>query len=833
MLGVIMAGGFGTRLRPVTCNMPKPMVPVANRPMMEYVVEVLKNAGITDQVSILYYQPESISDYFKDGSENGVKMRYARAMTDLGTAGAVRFATEGYKKPFVVISGDVVTDFDLTKALKFHKKKKAGVTICLTRVANPLAFGIVITDDKGRIQKFLEKPSWGEVFSDTINTGIYIIEPEIMDMIPPDCPYDFSKDLFPKLMAENVPLYGYIAEGYWKDVGNVVEYRKVQQDILSGKVKLKISEKKQDTIGYDLWLGKDVEFDDKARIEGGVIIGDNCRIGRCSLTNCVIGDNCIIDDNAEITNVVMWNDCIIGRGAQLSNDIIGKKAVVQDNAYVAEEVVISDCCRIGEGASIKANIKMWPHKVVESGATLSHSLIWGEKWNKELFGASGISGLANHEISPEFAAKIGATFGAMLGSGHNVVSSRDNHKACRHINRAIISGFLSVGVNVHDLQDLPVPVSRYQISQNSYSGGIHTRKVCFDPDRLHLMFFDDSGCDLPLSKQQAIERLFFREDFSRANIEDTGDLTFPHRVVDYYREGLFNFVDNDTIKKSKLKLVIDYSSGNSASIFPGILGSMNCDVIGLNANMDSNRLSKTEKDFREALQQLAFIVRSLKADMGIMLDTAGEKVFLVDEKGHIMTDEETLSALCVLKFQTTDNSRIAVPVTMTRKLEEVAEKLGGSILRTKTSPHEMMKVARNQEADIVAGGDGGFIFPSFQPYFDGMATVSKLIELMSINTGTHLGDILKKLPRSTRECIDVPCSFDMKGTVMRKIIEETKNKKISTTDGITIEHSNGWVLLLPDADRPFFHVTAEFSTRKKSQEQMNYWAKLIRDWQLS
>ncbi|MDD3628086.1 MAG: nucleotidyltransferase family protein, partial [bacterium] len=233
MKAVIMAGGFGTRLRPLTCNIPKPMVPVANRPIMQHIVQLLKKHNFKDVISILYFQPEQITDYFKDGKDFGIKMKYQNAQEDFGTAGSVK-NTESLigDSPFLVISGDVITDFNLTKAVKFHKDKKSLITIVLTRVKNPLEYGVVITDQKSRITKFLEKPSWGEVFSDTINTGIYIIEPEIMKHIPEKQEFDFSKNLFPTLMKNNIPIYGYIADGYWKDVGNITEYRKSHMDIL-------------------------------------------------------------------------------------------------------------------------------------------------------------------------------------------------------------------------------------------------------------------------------------------------------------------------------------------------------------------------------------------------------------------------------------------------------------------------------------------------------------------------------------------------------------------------------------------------------------------------
>src|SRR3989338_6031653 len=244
MKAVIMAGGFGTRLRPLTNNLPKPMVPMANRPIIEHTIDLLKKHSITDLTALLYFQPEVIQDRLKDGSRLGVRIGYITATEDLGTAGSVANAMRTFPEDSgttLIVSGDVITDIDITEALDFHRNSKSIATIVLTRVENPLSFGIVITDEKGRITRFLEKPSWGEVFSDTINTGIYILEREVLEFIPGEMEFDFSKDLFPLLLEKKKPIYGFVAGGYWKDVGSLEEYRQANMDMLLGKVRVNIS----------------------------------------------------------------------------------------------------------------------------------------------------------------------------------------------------------------------------------------------------------------------------------------------------------------------------------------------------------------------------------------------------------------------------------------------------------------------------------------------------------------------------------------------------------------------------------------------------------------
>ncbi len=214
MKAVVMAGGEGTRLRPMTSSMPKPLLPVVNRPIMEHVLRLLKRHGLTETVVTVQFLASLVKNYFGDGEELGMELTYAHEEKPLGTAGSVKNAEEALKDDsFLVISGDALTDFDLTDLIAFHQEKGALVTVCLTRVPNPLEFGITIVDEEGKVERFLEKPTWGQVFSDTVNTGIYVMEPEVFDYVEADVSVDWSGDVFPQLMKEGKPVYGYHRRG--------------------------------------------------------------------------------------------------------------------------------------------------------------------------------------------------------------------------------------------------------------------------------------------------------------------------------------------------------------------------------------------------------------------------------------------------------------------------------------------------------------------------------------------------------------------------------------------------------------------------------------------
>ncbi len=830
MKAVIMAGGFGTRLRPLTNSLPKPMVPIANRPIMEYIIDLLSKEGIKDMVSLLYFYPEIIEEYFGDGSSMGVKMQYVGASEDFGTAGSVRNAKSYIDGPFIVMSGDVMIGFDLSLALKFHRKKKALATIVLTRVDNPLPFGIVITDEKGRIVRFLEKPSWGEVFSDTINTGIYILEPRVFDYIPEESEFDFSKDLFPLLLKRGEPLYGYIAEGYWKDIGGLKDYLLVNLDLIRGKVGIPVPGKKMDD--KNVWIGKDTKIDFTADLGGSVFIGENSVVRPgVYINNSVIGNNCVIETGAKISDSVLWDGVLIGKEAVLQENIVGKNSKVMDYAFLGEGVVVSDKCHIGRGSRVKANVKVWPHKVVEDGATLSSSLIWGEKWSKSIFGAYGVTGLANIEISPEFAAKLGAAYGASLKKGSTVSTSRDSHKACRMNNRAIMTGILSTGVNVNDYGVIPMPVSRYLTRISQESGGIHSRRSPFDPELIDFKFFDADGLDLHPNREKAVERLFYREDFRRAPIEETGELNFPIHGIESYRNGFLSFIDEKLIKDANFKIVLDYSYGSSASVFPAILGRLKCDVIALNANLDAAKITRGPEEFAKALDQLANIVHSLGADIGVMLDAGGEKIFLVDEKGDIIDGDTALKLVSLLVFKTHSKGTVALPVTASGVIDGMASAYGFDVKRTKISGRSVMEVS-SQEGVVFAGEEtGGYIFSQFQPAFDGMFSIVKILEMMA-KIDVRLHSLLREIPPGFMVKERVACPWEFKGRIMRKLIENVGDgSDVELLDGVKVHFDQDWLVAYPSHDHAYFHVIAESSMASKAEELVGIFVEKIKNWQ--
>ena len=407
MKAVVMAGGEGTRLRPLTSNQPKPMVPVVGKPCMEHILELLREHGMNEVIVTVAFLPQAIRSYFGAGETLGMEIGYSVEESPLGTAGSVRLAAKQLDETFLVISGDALCDLDLTALVDFHKEKGAAVTIGLKSVENPLEFGIVVTDEDGRIERFLEKPSWGQVFSDTINTGIYVIEPEVLKHVPADRPYDFSKELFPYLLEMGRPLYGYVMEGYWQDIGNLDQFRQANFDALEENVRLNIPGIR---IRGNVWLGEGVEIADLEQIEGPAYIGNYCRVapGAAVGAHSVLSNSVTLRERTRVTRSVIDASTHIGRNSLIEGAILGRSCDIRAHVRIHEGVAIGDEVTIGAETVVMPGVRIYPYKDVESGSVISESVIWESRASTRLFGRDGVAGLVNVDLTPEVAVRIAA-----------------------------------------------------------------------------------------------------------------------------------------------------------------------------------------------------------------------------------------------------------------------------------------------------------------------------------------------------------------------------------------------------------------------------------------
>jgi mannose-1-phosphate guanylyltransferase/phosphomannomutase len=814
-----MAGGEGTRLRPQTSTMPKPMLPLVGRPMMEHIVSLLQRHGITDIVVTVAFMPSVIRNYFGNGGELGVRMVYATEEVPLGTAGSVRNAMDELDERFLVISGDVLTDIDLTEVVAFHEKNQALATIALSAVENPLEFGIVITNEDGSIERFLEKPGWGQVFSDTINTGIYVLEPEIFDLIPDGRAVDFSSEVFPAALEAGQPLYGYVADGYWEDVGTTAAYLSAHHDILDAKVQVDVG-------GFELrpgiWLGKGSTVHPEARVESPCFIGENCTVdgGVVLAPYSVIGANTQVAEWVEIERSVVGENSYIGPASHLEGTVVGRSGDLRRGTRLEPGSVLGEGCLIGAGAQIRTDVKVYPGKVVEAGAQVNTSLVWESGGSRTLFGREGVEGIANVDISPELAVRLAKAWASTLPKGAQITTSRDTSRVARVLKRALMVGANSVGVNVTDLEVASIPVTRHHIRSRGNKAGLTVRLNPEDPQSVIIRFFDDRGLDLSESDQRRIERLYHREEFRRVTAADIGDIDFSPRAIEHYTESVVQAFALDRSLGADMKLVTDLSYGATSFVMPNLLAKIGADVLSINPYAQTPGMISV--DVLTSSARVADAVRSSGADIGAVIDAGGEHLTLIDGTGHVLGHDQAMMVFIELLTRSSAGDpgpgRVVLPVSASDRAAELCLRRGAEIEWTGLAPWRLMEAAASGGVIFGADQSGGFIFPALLPSFDASAALAALVALL-VRAEVTLAEVVAGLPETAIVHRVVPTPFEQKGLVMRTLMEQLAEAgaELELVDGIKVREGDGWVLVVPDPEEPVTHIWAEGEDRTVSE----------------
>jgi len=822
-----MAGGEGTRLRPMTANQPKPLLPVANRPIMEHVLRLLKKHGFEETVVTVQFLAALVRNYFGDGEDVGMFLQYATEEMPLGTAGSVKNAEDALKdSPFLVISGDALTDMDLTEMCRFHKENGALVTVGLTRVPDPLEFGIVIADEDGRIQRFLEKPTWGQVFSDTVNTGVYIMEPEVLAEVSAKESVDWSHDVFPKLLARGAPIFGYISDKYWEDVGTLESYMKAQADVLSRKVEVDIA-------GFEVspgvWIAEGADVDPDAVLKGPLVIGDYAKIeaGATIREYSVIGANVVVKEGAFIHRAVVHNNVFVGQGTTLRGCVVGKNTDVMRLARIEEAAVIGDECVVEPEAYISAGVKVYPFKTIEAGAVVNTSVVWESRGQRTLFGQRGVSGLINVEVTPELCVRLASAYATMLKKGSTVTTSRDVSRAARTLKRAVQSALNASAINVMDLEALPLPVARYETARSDYSGGIALRTTPGDSQSIDIIFLDERGAELSQAAQRRLERVFSRQEFRRAFPGEIAELSYPPRVVEWYTHELLRSVNLNGVRDADLKVVADCAGGTVSLVLPTLLGRIGVEVHTLNNRLDEVTPTQTVAQQRAGMQRLAEVVSSSRATFGVRFDPVGERIQLVDEQGALVSDERALLVVLDLVAAERRRGRVALPVNTTRVAEQVCRFHGVQVTWTGTSQEALTTAAAADDVIFAADGRGGFVVPSFARTVDGITAFVMLLGLVA-RTRLTLSQIDARIPQAHLLRRSIPTPWAAKGSVMRTVVEAAADQSVDTTDGVRIiDPDRGWVLVLPDPADAVTHLWAEGTDADNAQLLLDEWATVV------
>lgn len=830
MRAVVMAGGEGTRLRPLTANAPKPLLPVVNRPIMEHVLRLLKRHGFDETVVTVQFLAAMVRTYFGDGEELGMHLSYATESTPLGTAGSVKNAEAALRdESFLVISGDALTDIDLSSLVAEHRKRGALVTVALKSVPDPLEFGIVIAREDGRISRFLEKPTWGQVFSDTVNTGIYVMEPEVFEHVPAGEAVDWSADVFPKLVAAGAPVYGHVVSGYWEDVGTLASFQRVHADVLNQQVDVEIG-------GFEVspgvWIGQEADVHPDAVLRGPLVVGDYCKVeaGAELREYTVLGSNVVVKQGAFLHRAIVGDNALIGARANLRGCVIGKGTDVRRAARVEEGAVVADACVVEEEAFISHDVRVYPFKTIEAGAVVNTSVIWESRGQRSLFGPRGVSGLVNAEITPELVVRIAAAYATLLPKGATVTTARDGSRAARALKRAVISALTTGAIDVRDLEVAPMPVARFDVRTSDAAGGIMLRTTPGDPERIDIVFMDADGGDLSPAAQRKLDRVFSRQEFRRAFPGEIGDLRLPARTADRYTQDLLDRVDTTGVAEADLKVVVDPSGGAALLVLPTLLGRLGVDVLTVNGRLDDTVTTDTPADARRAIERLGALVASSSADFGVRFDKVGERLTVVDERGDPIDDERMLLVFLDLVAAENRGSAVAVPVTTTTVADQVSRFHGVTLRRTSLSAADLSREARDPSVVFAADGRGGFVVPEFGAAVDGLAAFVRLLALVA-RTRLTLSAIDARIPQVAVVRRSVPTPWAAKGTVMRRVVEHVDTDAgyvIDTTDGVRIVRPDGaWVLVLPDPAEAVTHLWAEAGDRDEAHALLRHWAAIV------
>ena len=519
-----MAGGEGTRLRPLSLGSPKPMTPLLGRPVMEHIIGLLKNHGVDDICVTLCYKPQKVMDHFGSGDRLGVRLTYFIEDEPLGTAGSVKACMPHIgAEDFLVISGDCVCDLDLTALVRFHREREAAATLGLYRHKTPLEYGLVLTDGEGRVERFVEKPAWGQVFTDQINTGIYVLSPAAMERVPGETAWDFGKDLFPALLREGAGLYGLPLEGYWCDMGDCKAYLDCTCDALSGKVRLDMGLPRQEA---GVWsaqpLPPGLNVVPPCWIGPGVRLGKGCLIG----PHTVLDQGAAVGERSMVQRSILLENAAAGPRSTLYGAVLCRDASARKGAVLNEGAVLGENALAEEGATLLERVKLWPGQTAPAGCRLARSVTSGSQKGVLRFGDSGvIRGALGEDMGPEAL----LTLGSILGAEGRVGVGCSPTPGAGMLARAAAVGAAAAGSEVLT-HSLTSPV------QGAGAATFHRLPVSLFVEEsggtIFLHLFDRDGLPLGRARERKLEHALLQGEVRRTRGDKVGRL----RLLDMSQE---------------------------------------------------------------------------------------------------------------------------------------------------------------------------------------------------------------------------------------------------------------------------------------------------------
>lgn len=751
MKAVIMAGGEGKRLRPLTLGNPKPMVPLLGRPVLEHLIRLLKDYGVTDLTVTLGHQPQAVMDYFGDGTKFGVRLTYFVEEEPLGTAGSVAHCAAALGgEDFFVLSGDCVCDLDLGRLAAFHKERGAVATLGLYRHPTPLEYGMVVTRSDGRVEEFVEKPAWGQVVSDLVNTGIYVLSPAALERVPKERSWDFGRDLFPALLQADAPLYGCPLEGYWRDMGDCGDYLECVCDALGGKVKLDPGLPLQ---APGIWAAQPVPegvalvppcwIASQVRLEPGCLIGPHV----------VLEQGTWVGEKAMVQRSVLLEGAGAGAHATLYGAILGRNATVRRGAVLNEGAVLGENSLAEEGSQLLERVKLWPGQRAEAGCRLARTVTSGSQKGSLRFGDGGtIQGVLGEDLGPEALMALGS----VLGTEGPVGLGCSDTPAGRMLARAAAAGVSAAGGQVLT-GELDCPVQwAWAAGKEGLTVTLFVEAEGEGPVYLHL--FDCRGLPLGRAWERKLEQAMAQGELRRVR---AGQVTDPQRLE------LSALLWAETV-------------AHQASLGRPFLRRLTVGV---------GRDTPEDRALGMALKALGCQVEE-QWRPGIPAFSAGHGGFRLtaqDEKGALLDSGQLLTLVTLIEMEN-GGGKVAVPAGGSAAVDLVAAGYGGTVLRLDRDGEE----ARELYASL--------------PWLWSAPSAAVRICARMGTAGQKLEALMTKTPRFHSWRREVPLLSD-RGRVMQALAGD--RARPGSGEGLRVRTGSGWVYLTPLARRQALRVLAE------------------------